>query len=264
MSSVELTALDGPDKTPSAPVGMVSHLKHLIESLPVCVMRTDLNGCLLAANDSALQLLGVTEHAKVLTKSLSERVSAEHTEDWRAFLQRTWTEGAGSVECELIDFNGAHRIILVKSVAQPTHVDGIQSLILTAQDLASRRRLERALNEHQGCATTIEALQAELQQSETERQRLAGLLESSETETGRAPEDGAALAALKRQIEELQATLASKEKEWHERTIEHFRQVELATEREAEQQGLSDALREQVTELEQSAATKEAEWQRRC
>src|SRR5690349_4341480 len=104
MSSVELTTLDGPEKTPSPPVGMISHLKHLIESLPVCVMRIDLNGCLLAANDSALQLLGVTEHAKVLTKSLSERVSAEHTEDWHAFLQRTWTEGAGSVECELIDF----------------------------------------------------------------------------------------------------------------------------------------------------------------
>src|SRR5215510_15464457 len=121
MSSVDLT-VNGPEKTAPAPVGMVTHLKHLIESLPVCVMRTDLEGCLLAANDSALQLLGVTEHAKVLSKSLSERISAEHTEDWRAFLLRSWDEGAASVECELIDFNAAHRFILVKSVAQPTHV----------------------------------------------------------------------------------------------------------------------------------------------
>src|SRR6478752_3633146 len=252
MSSVELTTLDGPEKTPPAPVGMVSHLKHLIESLPVCVMRTDLNGCLLAANDSALQLLGVTEHAKVLTKSLSERVSAEHTEDWRAFLQRTWTEGAGSVECELIDFNGAHRIILVKSVAQPTHVDGIQSLILTAQDLASRRRLERALNEHQGCATTIDALQTELKESEAERQRLAGLLEAAATQAVQPPEDAIAVAAFRRQIEELQATLASKETEWQERANEEQRRVELAAEREAEQQALSDALQQRLTELEQS------------
>src|SRR5215831_1583489 len=184
MSSVELTTLDGAEKTPPAPVGMVSHLKHLIESLPVCVMRTDLNGCLLAANDSALQLLGVSEHAKVLSKSLTERISAEHTEDWRVFLQRSWTEGAGSLECELIDFNGAHRVVLLKSVAQPTHVDGIQSLILTAQDLASRRRLERALNEHQGWATTIGALQTELQESEAERQRLTVLLEGSQTHSG--------------------------------------------------------------------------------
>src|SRR5262245_40983835 len=187
MSSVELTTLDGPEKTPPAPVGMVSHLKHLIESLPVCVMRTDLNGCLLAANDSALQLLGVTEHAKVLSQSLTERISAEHTEDWRVFLQRSWIEGAGSVECELIDFNGAHRIVLVKSVAQPPHVDGIQSLILTAQDLASRRRLERALNEHQGCATVIEALQEELKQSETERQHLVALLEPLQARSGDQP-----------------------------------------------------------------------------
>src|SRR6476660_6627907 len=134
MSSVEIAAPNGPDKNASAPVGMVSHLKHLIESLPVCVMRTDLEGCLLAANDSALQLLGVTEHAKVLGRSLSERISAEHTEDWLGFLRRGWSEGASSVECELVDFAGAHRIILIKSVAQPTHADGIQSLILTAQD----------------------------------------------------------------------------------------------------------------------------------
>ena len=263
MSSVETSTLEGPEKTPSAPVGMVAHLKHLIESLPVCVMRTDLNGCLLAANDSALQLLGVTEHAKVLTKSLSERVSAEHTEDWRAFLQRTWTEGAGSLECELIDFNGAHRIILVKSVAQPTHVDGIESLILTAQDLASRRRLERALNEHQGCATTIDALQAELQKSEAERQRLAGLLETSETQDDRALQDET-VAAFKRQIDELQATLASKEKEWQERTHEHLRQGELAAEREAEQQALSGALQERLAGLEQSGVAKDAEWEKRC
>src|SRR5262249_57074982 len=101
MTSVEVPA-NGPEKAAPAPVGMIPHLKHLIESLPVCVMRTDLEGCLLAANDSALQMLGVTEHGKVLSKSLSERISAEHTEDWRAFLQRSWSEGAGSVECELI------------------------------------------------------------------------------------------------------------------------------------------------------------------
>src|SRR5215470_8363144 len=212
MSSVEPTTLDGPEKTPTPAVGMVPHLKRLIETLPGCVMRTDLEGCLLAANDSALQMLGVTEHAKVLTKSLSERVSAEHTEDWRAFLQRTWTEGAGSVECELIDFNGAHRIILVKSVAQPTHVDGIQSLILTAQDLASRRRLERALNEHQGCATAIEGLQADLKRSETERQNLVALLEPLQSRSDdRSPELESGNDTTQQQVAALQRALAANE-----------------------------------------------------
>src|SRR5262249_7663387 len=150
-------------------------------------------------------------------------------------------------ECELIDFNGAHRIVLVKSVAQPTHVDGIQSLILTAQDLASRRRLERALNEHQGCATTIGALQTDLQESEAERQRLTALLEASQTQSGPAlPTQDVAAATLKRQIEELQATLASKEaalaskeaalalkeKECEQRTNEQLRQADLAAERD--------------------------------
>src|SRR5262245_26361575 len=186
MTSLDFAASNGPEKNTPA-VGMVPHLKRLIETLPGCVMRTDLEGCLLAANDSALHLLGVAEHAKVLTKSLTERVSAEHIEDWRAFLLRGWSEGASSVECELVDFTGAHRIILIKAVAQPTHADGIQSLILTATDLASRRRLERALNEHQSCATTIEALRSELQRSETERQRIVALLETLQSNEGHKP-----------------------------------------------------------------------------
>src|SRR5262245_60359390 len=284
MSSVELTTLDGPEKTPPAPVGMVSHLKHLIESLPVCVMRTDLNGCLLAANDSALQLLGVTEHAKVLTKSLTERISAEYTEDWRAFLQRSWSEGAGSIECELIDFNGAHRIILVKSVAQPTHADGIQSLILTAQDLASRRRLERALNEHQGCATTIDALQTELQQSQADRQRLAALLAAGD----RSSEFDAVIEAQKEQIAELRRGRAASDQEWQkrcdeltaqaaqqdserqrlaavleERASEHQRLIESAAARDAEQQASLESMRARIGELEQSAASTEQIWQER-
>jgi hypothetical protein len=94
---VESAVTSGADKNAPVPVGMVTHLKHLIESLPVCVMRTDLEGCP-RRERLGLRLLGVTEHAKALTKSLSERISAEHTEDWRSFLRRSWSEGAGSVE----------------------------------------------------------------------------------------------------------------------------------------------------------------------
>jgi PAS domain S-box-containing protein len=285
MSSVEVAA-NGPDKSAPAPVGMVTHLKHLIESLPVCVMRSDLEGCLLAANDSALQLLGVTEHAKVLGKSLSERISAEHAEDWRGFLRRGWNEGASSVECELVDFAGAHRIILIKSVAQPTHADGIQSLILTAQDLSSRRRLERALNEHQGCATTIDALQVELQQSETERQRLMALLETLQTEAARAATDHeAASEPFKRQIEELQTALAAREQEWQkrcdeltaqlaeqrqlaalmeQRDAEHQRLLEESAARDAEHKSTDAALRARIVELEDGAIANDREWQKRC
>src|SRR5262249_9814169 len=200
MSSVEIP-VNGPEKAAPAPVGMITHLKHLIESLPVCVMRTDLEGCLLAANDSALQMLGVTEHSKVLSKSLSERISAEHNDDWRAFLERSWTDGASSLECELIDFNGAHRIILLKSVSQPTHADGIQSLILTAQDQASRLRLEQALNDHQACGTTIDALKAEVQRLEAERQHLAGPTETPQAADGPPEAPAPAAEALKQQVE---------------------------------------------------------------
>src|SRR5262249_34365250 len=154
------------------------------------------------------------EHAKVLSKSLSERISAEHADDWRAFLERSWTDGASSVECELIDFNGAHRIVLVKSVAQPTHADGIQSLILTAQDQASRLRLEWALNDHQACATTIDALKTEVQRLESERQRLAALVDNPQAADGGVEAAAPAAEALKQQVEELQRALAAREQEF--------------------------------------------------
>ena len=50
MTSLDFAASNGPEKNTPA-VGMVPHLKRLIETLPGCVMRTDLEGCLLAAND---------------------------------------------------------------------------------------------------------------------------------------------------------------------------------------------------------------------
>jgi PAS domain S-box-containing protein len=280
MSSIEVP-VNGPEKSAPAPVGMITHLKHLIESLPVCVMRTDLDGCLLAANDSALQMLGVTEHAKVLSKSLSERISAEHAEDWRAFLQRSWTDGASSVECELIDFNGAHRIILVKSVAQPTHADGIQSLILTAQDQASRLRLERALNDHQACATTIDGLKAEVQRLASGHQRPPALVETPQAADG--PESPAPAAeAVQQQVEELQRTLTARELELQnaiaahdaerqqlaglleERVDEHQSLKEAVAARDAAHQAESDRLRARVAELEQSTGATRQEWQKRC
>src|SRR5262249_16174948 len=176
----------------------------------------------------------------------SERISAEHSEDWRAFLERSWTDGASSVECELIDFNGAHRIIVVKSVAQPTHADGIQSLILTAQDQASRLRLERPLNDHQACATTIDALKPEVQRLESERQRLAALVETPPTADGvpaaPAPDADEApkqqLEALKQQLEEVQRRLAAREQELHNAVATH----------DTERQQLAGLLEEHVDE----------------
>jgi chromosome segregation ATPase len=254
MSSVETATAAGAEKSGSQPVGMVGHLKHLIESLPVCVMRSDLDGCLLAVNDSALHLLGITEHAKVLSKSLNERISAEHLDEWRAFLQRGWSDGASSFECELIDFAGAHRVVLFKSVAQPGHFDGIPSLILTAQDLAARRRLERALNEHQGCATTIDALQTELQLAEAERQKLVALVETLQGSGTEPPEQQTAVEALKQQIAELEAAIQSRDAEQRQLSDTHAHH-------EAEHRSAAEALQQRISELEAALAEKDHEHQ---
>src|SRR5262245_34426643 len=251
MTSLDFAASNGPEKTTPA-VGMVPHLKRLIETLPGCVMRTDLEGCLLAANDSALQLLGVTEHAKVLTKSLTERISAEHAEDWRAFLRRSWSEGASSVECELVDFTGDQRFILFKSVAQPQHFDGTESLILTAQDLASRRRLERALNEHQGCAVTIDALRTELQLAEAEHQRLAAQPEGQHSSAVQSSTQDATNDSVKQQVADLKARLAAKEKEWQTRCDELTAQV---AQHDSERQRMATLLDEQAGEHRRATET---------
>ena len=194
------------DAPPRDATALAAYLESLIETQPVCLMRVDLDGRLMAANTAALQLLGADDHAQVLDHPLSDRIPTEHHEDWRGFLDRTCKETSGSVECEIIDLRGTRRAALVQAIAQRSPLDGVPSMILTVQDISVRRRLESTLEQHQAGAV-FDELQQQLQTVEGERQRLASLLdERDKTER----ETNANYAVERAESERLRAAMTSR------------------------------------------------------
>ncbi|MEX2663851.1 MAG: PAS domain-containing protein, partial [Vicinamibacterales bacterium] len=155
------------------------YLRQLIEKQPVCLVRVDLDGVLLAVNDAALSMLGANDLAEVLHASLVERFLSGRHDWWREFAGRVWREGSGSTECELLDLAGATRSALLKGIAHWDHPDGIDSLFLTIRDTSAQVRLERAVHE------ALEARQRSLQQLEValgEQERLSEALEQARSE----------------------------------------------------------------------------------
>src|SRR5437764_15080817 len=78
---IKATVSEGPDP---------SHLLHLIEKQPSCLLRVGRDGVLLACNDAGLSLLGKTELAQVLNRGFHEHLHDDHAGPWREFVDRVW------------------------------------------------------------------------------------------------------------------------------------------------------------------------------
>src|SRR5436190_12834759 len=110
-------------------VSEAPHLVQLIEKQPSCLMRVGRDGILLACNDSGLNLLGKSELVQVLERNFDEHVASDHLAAWTEFVERVWTAGAGSLECELF-VSDVKRLVLLQAVALRNHPDGLESLLM--------------------------------------------------------------------------------------------------------------------------------------
>src|SRR5262245_16843965 len=104
-----------PVDAPPDPSVAAAYLENLIETQPVCLLRVDLEGQLLAGNAATLKLLGAQDHSHVLGKPLAERIASEHHEAWKAFLTRAGNDGLASLECEMVDLKGGRRVVLLQA-----------------------------------------------------------------------------------------------------------------------------------------------------
>src|SRR5262245_55609637 len=75
------------------------HLRRVLDTQPACLMRAGIDGCLLAANDAALALLGVTDRSAALGATLMTWVAPEHHDRWRHFADRVVAGTRASLEC---------------------------------------------------------------------------------------------------------------------------------------------------------------------
>ena len=145
-------------------------------------MRVGVDGVMLAVNDAALGLLDAADLASLLGRPIAERISPEHVAQWPEFAARVWANGAGSLECSLIDRAGVERATLMQAVALRDHPDGIDSLLVSARDVSAPRELERTLHESEGELATLNAVRAELEAARAREQLLVARIAEVETE----------------------------------------------------------------------------------
>lgn len=164
----------------SASTDEAAYLRQLLDRQPACMMRVGADGTMLAVNDAALSLLGADNLAQVLDTALADRLVPEHHDLWRDFAARVWSDGSGSLECDMVDPTGATRSLRLQGIALADHPDGVRSLLINARDLSSTRRLEQALQDQEATGQALEQLRTELAVATSARdQSLAAASESN-------------------------------------------------------------------------------------
>jgi hypothetical protein len=233
-----------------------AYLLTLIEKQPSCLLRVGLDGLLLAANRSALRLLGARDLAQVLDRKLTERILPGHHERWRDFLAQVWESGSGSIECDLTAVSGVQRTLFLDGIALREHPDGRASMLVGARVMLADRRLAPSFDDHelerqrlvtlvqeheaarQHLETAHAADRAILQQTLAEERQLALMLKERE---GRQMLEGVR-AELDHVRAELQQTRADERRLatlLAERDAEHQRLATLLAERDAGRQHLA-------------------------
>ena len=128
-------------------IAEIERLRTMLDRQPACLMRIARDGTLLAVNDAALSLLGVRELADALATSIVARIqSPDAATVWTDFAARVANAGSGSVECRMCDAGGVQRAVVLQAVTLP-HPDGDASLLVTARDVTTARKLQDSLEQ---------------------------------------------------------------------------------------------------------------------
>jgi PAS domain S-box-containing protein len=228
------------------PAAEAAHLRRLIEGQPSCLIRLDLDGRLLAVNNAALGLLGATLLGEALNRSLPEHISPEHLQRWRDFLARVCSGTSASVECDITDFAGNERAVLLQGMPLLDHPDAVPSMLVAARDISASRHLEQVLVEREveieidaalEEQERIERMQQEAETARMEQERLQALVANYQAERARLVERHAAEQANLRQTlaEEHQLAVLLVERDARLKVEAANKELELAR---AEQQRL--------------------------
>lgn len=166
----------------------VERLCALLDRQPSCLMRIAMDGTLLAVNDAALSLIGARSLAQALGTSFMALMRHGAAGVWEDFTDRVLRSGSASVEFEIRDLAGGERTVLLQAVVLPAHPDGIESMLVTARDVSTARRLESSLQEqaeqkaNAASATRVRELEARIEQLSEERDRIQSLLDAARAE----------------------------------------------------------------------------------
>jgi outer membrane murein-binding lipoprotein Lpp len=162
----------------------VERLRSLLDRQPSCLMRIAMDGTLLAVNDAALSLIGARNLAQALGTSVMALMRHGAAGIWEDFTDRVQRSGSASVEFEIRDLAGGERTVLLQAVVLPAHPDGIESMLVTARDVSTARRLESSLHEQaeQKAAARVRELEARIEELTGTRDQLQAMLDAARAE----------------------------------------------------------------------------------
>jgi len=121
----------------------VTHLRRLLDTQPSCLMRLGADGTVLAANDAALKLIGVTSGAQVLGRDFSVWVPLDQRDRWTAFTNGVVQGYPASVECEIVAPSGERQPTLFHGVPLTDHPDGVASMAIAARAVSASASSKR-------------------------------------------------------------------------------------------------------------------------
>jgi chromosome segregation ATPase len=200
------------------PVVEVTHLRRLLDTQPSCLMRLGSDGTVLAANDAALKLIGVTSGAQVLGRDFSVWVPSDQRARWTTFTTGVVQGNPASVECDIAAPSGDRQPTLFHGVPLTDHPDGVASMAIAARVVSGQRQLEAAVIELEEQLREREAerfkARARLAESEARQRELAekvGALEASLRPLDASAEHDEQVRQLKADLEARDAALGAAE-----------------------------------------------------
>ena len=169
------------------------HLREVLESLPVALVRFDEDGTLLAVNQLGLAILGARSLDQILGTSIIGLVAEDERASCATFVSQAINGEACSLEVDVVGLTGTSQTIELRGVAYPSTPDGIRSAVVALRDVTDVRRLAQSLVE-------AVAAQNELNQAHAaERSRLLADLDQARQPQGMSGEQ---LADVERRLDD--------------------------------------------------------------
>ena len=207
------------------------HLRAILETQPVILVRLAKDGTFLAVNESGLAALGAERLDQLLGTPLNALLPTEERGNLQVFIERVISGHRGSIEVDLTGLTGTRHTVQIHAGPHPGAPDGIESVLASIRDVTESRHLEQSLVEAMSRQTDLESTH------DAERARLVAELEEARAA-------GASTAASSAELDALEARLAEAERARTELTYRHAAEIE----------GLTEALEERTRISEEQAA----------
>jgi PAS domain S-box-containing protein len=123
------------------------HLRAVLETQPVTLVRLGRDGTVLAVNDAALAVIGAERLEQILETAFGDLLQEDDRSGFLAFIDRVAAGHRSSLEVGLTALTGTRHTILLHATPHPGAPDAIDSVLVTLLDVTESRRLEQSLVE---------------------------------------------------------------------------------------------------------------------